>query len=317
MLSSIVYLTLFAFSGAQLVGHSLQRFGTSNPVAPASSASVPPPSASYPSNGKVEVPWKQAAARLAAKLNVSRSSSGWEQHKQSEAVESQIKDLKHAQGALGYLEERAANKLQADVDEVDHLLVRRHLLTDKKAENAKDIATIESHAAALKEVSIGLEKSGNAGEMQAINTEIADLSLAAKSLRGTPGEVEQLGAEINSTTSDGRKMDAMVRHLSKERLAIGRQIQVLTQEGDELQDTAETARDFEAFERAGIDMDEQDDPYVKEAQQALEKASGWNKNDLDAQAVKAREVMTKGIAKNPGEGLRALKAVRPYSRFLL
>mmetsp|Transcript_145842 Transcript_145842/g.254441 ORF Transcript_145842/g.254441 Transcript_145842/m.254441 type:complete len:246 (+) Transcript_145842:3-740(+) len=244
-------------------------------------------------------------------------SSGWEQHKQREAVEKQINDLKHAQGALGYLEERAADKLQADVDEIDHLIVRRHLLTDKQAENFKDISTLESHAAVLKNVSMTLQKAGRAEEVQAVDGEIVELNHAAASLRGTPGEVNNLTSEIDATTSDGRKMDSIVLRLSKERAAVGRQIRVLAQEGDELQDTAETARDFEAFERAGVKMDDQDDPYLKEATQALERVSGWKKDDLDAQAVKAREAMTKGIASNPNEGLKALKAVRPYRRFLL
>lgn len=254
--------------------------------------------------------WKQEAARLATRSH-DTASSGWQQHKDRKAVDSQIADLKHAQGALGYLEERAANKLQADIDEVDHLIVRRHLLTDRRGENAKDIATLDSHVAALQEVEAKVQKKGASDEVHAINDEISQLKQATITLRGKAGEVQELNADIDATTADGRKMDAQVRRLSRERAAIGRQVRVLTQEGDELLDSEETARDFEAFEKAGYDdVDDKDDPYLQEAAAALEKASGWNKDKLDEEAVKRREIMTSGMGANPGQALKALRSIR-------
>jgi len=270
---------------------------------------------------KDKLHWKQAAARAAASLKATNGTvSEWEKHKNHKAIEKQIQDLKHAQGAIGYLEERAANKLRADIDEVDHLIVRRHLLTDKHHENEKDISTIESHASALAQVVAKL-KSDSSGkiseEARAVNDEIEGLREASAALRAAPGEIDELSREIDAITADGRKMDLQVRRFSKNRAAITRQIRVLTQEGDELEDGEETARDFEAFEKAGYDdMSDKDDPYLQEASDALERASGWKKNDLDEEAVKAREVMTKGLAANPGEAVRALRAVKPYTRFL-
>jgi hypothetical protein len=263
-----------------------------------------------PKNEHPTVKWKQAVARVAAGQDPTKAGNSYEQHKQQEALEDEILDLKHAQGALGYLEERAANKLQADVDEVDHLIVRRHLLTDKSLENNKDIATIEKHIGVLRQVAANLVKIGNAKEEKAVNQEISDLTFAADSLRGGGGEVLELSHEIEATTADGRKMDKQVHHLSRERAAIGRQVRVLTQEGDELRDSEETAHDFEAFERKGYsDMGDKDDPYLQEAAAALEKASGWNQDKLDAEAVKRREIMTKGLAANPGQAVQALKSL--------
>jgi myosin heavy subunit len=279
---------------------------------------VPSPSRSPHVDTKVQ--WKKVAARLAAKVDApANAASDWQRLKEHKAIDSQIVDLKHAQGALGYLEERAANKLHADIDEVDHLIVRKHLLTDRRAENEKDVSVIEAHASSLRRVAANLETDGSGAQsdgVRAVDDEVTELNQAAAALRGNPGELKRLNVDIDATTEDGRKMDAEVRRLSKSRAAITRQIRVLTEQGDELQDSEETARDFEAFEKRGYDdMSDKDDPYVQEATDALERASGWNKNDLDAQAVKAREAMTKGLAANPGEAVRALRAVRPYRRF--
>jgi len=328
MLHLLVTLTFIARSTSQVVVQRLNSNGfghTKDAAVDSDHASSRSPDVLTTVNRivpeKDKVHWKQAAARAAASLKVTNGTvSEWEQHKNQKAIEKQIEDLKHAQGAIGYLEERAVNKLGADIDEVDHLIVRRHLLTDKQKENEKDISTIESHASALAQVAVKL-KPGISGkeseEAQAVNEEIKGLREASAALRGAPGEVEELSREIDAITADGRKMDSQVRRFSRNRAAVSRQIRVLTQEGDELQDGEETARDFEAFEKAGYDdMSDKDDPYLKEASDALERASGWKKNDLDEKAVKAREVMTKGLSANPGEAVRALRSVRPYTRFL-
>jgi chorismate mutase len=254
--------------------------------------------------------WKRAVARVATGLDADKGGNSYQEHKQQQALDGQIEDLRHAQAAIQYLEERAANKLKADIDEVDHMIVRRHRLTDRSADNDKDIATIEKHITALRTVSSNLLRGGNAEEEKAVNHEVSDLTFAAASLRGREGEVLELSHEIEATTADGRKMDKQLQHLSKERVAIGRQVRVLKQSGDELLDSEETARDFEAFERKGYEAAaDEDDPYIREAAAALEKASGWNKDDLDAEAVKRREIMTKGLSGNPGQAVQALKAL--------
>lgn len=240
--------------------------------------------------------WKPAVARVVTGLHADHAGTSQEQHKQQQALDDQITDLKHAQGALAYLEERAEHKLKADIDEVDHLIVRRHRLTDRSAENDKDIATLENNIAALRKVSAKLVGAGNSEDEAAVNHEVSELTFAAASLRGKTGEVLELSHEIEATTADGRRMDGQLQRLSNERAAIGRQVRVLKQEGDELQDSFETAHDFEAFEKHGYDgAADQDDPYMREAAAALEQASGWNKDELDAEAMKRREMMTSGL----------------------
>lgn len=311
----LALVTLVVHGRGQLVVQTLDAnsFGHSHLLTPVASSAIPVGAAretDLTESGQHGVRWKQAVARVATGLDAAKAGNSWEQHKQQKALDQQIDDLKHAQGALGYLEERAANKLQADVDEVDHLLVRRHLLTDRSAENNKDLATIEKHIAALRSVAANLVSGGNSDEEKAVNHEVSDLTFAAASLRGSEEEVRQIGHEIEVTTADGRNMDKQVRKLSRESRAIGRQVRVLKQEGDELQDSEETARDFQSFERAGYDdVADKDDPYVREAEAALEKASGWNKDHLDAEAVKRREIMTKGLSANPGQAVKALRSL--------
>jgi len=310
----IVWFTLIVVNNGQLVVKTLEStsFGHSQSptLAKRNLRSAPESTARSASTRSAGKNWKRAVARVATGQDADQAGNGWEQHKQQQALDAQIEDLKHAQGAIGYLEERAVNKLQADIDEVDHMIVRRHRLTDRSADNNKDIVTIEKHITALRQVSANLLRGGNSDEEAAVNHEVSDLTFAASSLRGTKGEVLQLSHEIEATTADGRSMDVKLRRLSKESRAIGRQVRVLKQQGDELQDSEETARDFEAFEKRGYDdVADEDDPYMREAAAALEKASGWNKDELDAEAVKRREMMTKGLSDNPGQAVQALKAM--------
>lgn len=254
---------------------------------------------------------RTAAARtVAAKTSVKgilvpEKLSEYEQHIRRETLEKEIEGLRHAGGAIGYLEERAANKLRADVDEIDHMIVRQHLLTDRRNETDVDVKALDKHIAVLQKASADKRK-----EAQAVEEEVDELALAKATLSGSTQELKELAADIKSTTEDGRKMDAKVQKLSRERATVMRQIRDLAREGDVLQEKAETADDFAAFERAGYDdMMDENDPYMKEAEEALEKVSGWDGDKLDKQAVEAREAMTHGLAHNPGQAVGALRAM--------
>ena len=55
---------------------------------------------------------------------------------------------------------------------------------------------------------------------------------------------------------------------------------------------------------------EEDDPYMREASDALERVSGWDSDKLDEDAVKAREAMTAGMAGDPNKAVKALRSMR-------
>eukprot|EP00929_Paragymnodinium_shiwhaense_P034299 TRINITY_DN18686_c0_g1_i1.p1 TRINITY_DN18686_c0_g1~~TRINITY_DN18686_c0_g1_i1.p1 ORF type:complete len:420 (-),score=114.51 TRINITY_DN18686_c0_g1_i1:222-1412(-) len=219
-------------------------------------------------------------------------------HEDQEAVAKQIKALDRAQSALQYMEERAANKLKADTDEVDYLLHRQHALKDETAEHRDDVVILEAQAAKLKA----------SGDSKDAASEAAELEAAAKTLKGSSTELQQLQVDIDSTTADGKRMDATTHELAVEREAVGRQVRSLERSREDMQEWAETAGDFHSFEKAGYDgARNDDDPYLKEAAAAMERASGWSKNGLDAAASASREALTKGISGKGGNAGQVLR----------
>lgn len=251
-------------------------------------------------------PRAEAAAETAAKPR----KSDWERHQQKTRIEERGGALEHADSALAFMEERAAAKLQADIEEVDHLIVRRHLLTDRRGETDADAAAIDAHAKVLGEAASAMGGDGQWGEAQKMNDEVVELASASAALRGTAEELAGLNSEIEQSTEDGKRMHSKVAELSKSRAALARQIHVLTVEKDHVQEKEETAEDLEAFEKAGYEgVTDEDDPYMKEAADALEHVSGWESDKLDENAVKAREAMTAGMKGNPGKAVQALRAL--------
>lgn len=239
-----------------------------------------------------------------------KPASQWEQHRQHGEAEKEMEALKHADSALAYLEERAVKKLQADVDEVDSLIGRRHMLTDRAEENALDVQAIQVHAGVLEAAAADLRKRARWADAASAADDAAQLKAAAYTLKGGDDEVRQVSEEIEASTEDGRRMDRKVKLFAKQRASLRRQITVVTVESDHLQEQEETVQDLEAFEKAGYQgVTDDNDPYVQEAQNALEVVSGWDSNKLDEDAVKAREAMTRGLAANPGQAVEALKAL--------
>jgi hypothetical protein len=209
------------------------------------------------------------------------------------AVDVQIDVLSHAQHAMEFMEERFANKLRADTDDVDHLIHRKHLLTDRRSENDKDIAALDKRTTELEAASAKKMSAGKNSDAKALDAEVAELREAADSLRGTKDEVQDVETEITAATADGKIMDGKVNLLSKQRGAIEKQVKLLQRYGEDLDEASESAGGF------GVSTD--DDPYLKEAQAAMERASGWSSDHLDTTVTEARDMLTNGISGKAGK----------------
>lgn len=220
------------------------------------------------------------------------------QPRTASAIEADIGALEHAEHTISYMEEQAAEKLRADVESVDHLLVRRHLLTDRRPETDSDVAALEARSKALQQAAEDLKKQGKAIQAEATEREMADLKRAAETLRGSQDELGEVGKEIEVATAEGKRLDAKAKELAGERDAIHIQIRRLEREGEDLKEEGNSMAS--------------EDPYMKEAAEALERASGWRSDDLDDRATRTRDAIAKGLSGGgvPG-GLRARRADPP------
>lgn len=237
--------------------------------------------------------------------------SEYEQFKQQKAIEAEVAGLQHAEEAIGYMEEHAANKLKSDIDDIDHMIVRQHLLTDRKNETDINVKFIASNIGTMAKITTELDAHGKTAESKAVRADEDELGQAIATLRGSANELYDLQGQIKHVTDDGRKMDLRVMQLSMQRAAIHRQIQRLDAKEERIKDVAEEQDDLKAFEKAGFDnIRSEDDPYMKEAAESLEKISGWDRSKLDEEAIKAREAMNAGLKSDPGAVAKALNSLR-------
>jgi chromosome segregation ATPase len=214
-------------------------------------------------------------------------------YKQRQELDVRVENLRHAQQTIGSLQEEVSSKLKADTNEIDYMLIRRHMLTDRKDETDKDVHAVEIEAGALRDVVSASTNSKTAA------ADAAELDEVASALRGSSDELQQLDSDVKRATEDGKRMDSRGKALSQERALLERQIKRLERESEHLQDRAAEADDLRTFAKAGVDgmgmQDDEDDPYMKEAAAAMEASTGWSSQKLESDAVKARAAMTGGL----------------------
>lgn len=284
-----------------LIGESLSPFGSSN------SSSAPAPL------DAVNLVKADAELKGDSSLHLSAGTaakSEYELFKVRHEFEQRSESLKHAQTSLANMEEQATSKLKEDTNDIDHMLVRRHMLTDKEKETSADAAALGSEASELKKLSADASRAGRTRAAAAADSDAAGLEQVASLLGGSADEVHELDSSIKIATDDGKQMDARIKDFAKHRALLDRQIQRLEDESQHQSEKYDEKDDFRSMETSSSNPmeSEEDDPYMKEAAEALEKASGWNGEKLDSDAVKAREAMTSGLTGGRTSG--AVQALR-------
>lgn len=205
--------------------------------------------------------------------------------------------LRHAQDDIGFLQEQDESRFKAAEEEIDRLVEKKHRL-GAGANVAEEVAALQREASTMSAEANAVKDKDKADLAKKAETEAAELRGSAALLQGSSNDLKDVSAAIDRATAEGKAIDARMRERKGMRDGLELRIHQLERAEERAEEKKETANDLASFKHkaeltgAGEDGD---DGYEAESADALEKALGWNQNELEERAQSAKDALSHGL----------------------
>jgi len=217
--------------------------------------------------------------------------------------------LKHAQDDIGVFQEQDQARFKADEDEIDRLVQKKHRLSEGNV--AQEVAALQHEASTMSAEADAASKMKDKADLaKKAETEATALRSAATFLQGSSNELKDVNAAIERATAEGKEIDARIQGRKAMREGLDLRIQQLERAEERAVEEKETANDFDSFKHHKADITDADvtNDDEEESANALEKALGWNRNELEENANAAKDALSHGLggARKVGGAMGAL-----------
>jgi len=222
----------------------------------------------------------------------------------------ELSALRHAQDDIGTLQEADEARFNAAKDEIDRLVQRKHRLSGPDSLVAQEVTALQHEATTMTgEASVAAKMKDKADLAKKAESEAAALRGAASLLQGGSNDLKEVTAAIERATAEGKAIDARIQGRKEIRAGLDLRIKQLERAEERAEEDKQSANDFDSFKHkadltdADVTSDDEED-----SASALEKALGWNRNELEENANAAKDALSHGLggARKVGGAMGAL-----------